>query len=98
MVIVRGSPYVVPSCDRMVSPLMKRLISNQYALVSTLARDGGIGGVAFPMVNQIVFDRSDTKVFSSAINLQATNVSSPLRSTYAVHIHLAREVMTCRDH
>ena len=93
--------YVVPSCDRMVSPLMKRLTSNQHVLVSTLARDGGIGGVAFTMVHQIVspvFDRSATKAFSSAINLQATNVSSPLWSTYAVNIHSVREAMACRDH
>ena len=40
MAIAKGSPCVVPSCERMVSPLMKSSDGDLYVLMRIVARDG----------------------------------------------------------
>ena len=40
MAVARGSPWVVPSCEKRVSPSIKREAFSLYVFVSIVASDG----------------------------------------------------------
>ena len=40
MDMARGSPYVVPSCEKRVVPSMKKLVGFRYVLMRIVARGG----------------------------------------------------------